>query len=86
MAVVLATATRQRVRVALFICPRPLECRSRFFPAPLWQPPFAKFTISVAIEAGCNACAWCYTFGRVDAVSSASPGIHRWLSEFRQAQ
>src|ERR1044071_5190502 len=39
MAVVLGRSTRQRVRVALVICPRPLECRSRFFPAPLWHPP-----------------------------------------------
>ena len=47
MAVVVATATRQRVRVALFICPRPLECRSRLFSRLPFGTPLRYFAISV---------------------------------------
>ena len=43
MRVVVRSATRQRVRVALVICPRPLECRSRFFSRLPFGTPLQRF-------------------------------------------
>jgi hypothetical protein len=48
--------------------------------------PLQKSAISVTTKGPLNTCVRCYTFWASDAVSSGSLDIHRWLSEFREAQ
>ena len=59
---------------------------ARGFPRRPFGTPLNQFAISTDIKTGSQCLRMVLYFGRVDAVSSASPGIHRWLSEFRQAQ
>src|SRR5215213_11163948 len=47
MRIVHERATSQRVRVALIQRPRPLECRSRYFPDSPLAPPNTEFDISI---------------------------------------
>jgi hypothetical protein len=87
MAVVKQWTTSQRVRVALFIRPRPLECRSRYFARlPFGTPQSKNQHLSNTERVRKKTCTRWYTSQASEAVSSDSPGIHRWLSEFRQAQ
>jgi len=85
MEVVLGSATGQRVRAALFICPRPLECRSRYFPGAPLAPPF-KHSPSQTTRRTDDLLAYgVILFGRVTRCPQARQAASLAL-DFREAQ